>query len=134
MSISFERGLSPLGDPSLSEWPDMMEDDPVLHLEHLDAMDTDGTIMALEGHEMPADDQAALQYFTSMPPSTMSSERDVEMDSPNKRVRVKSPWIRQQQQQLQQQQHQQHLQLHQAPMPRQRNYYLDEEQSVEMMR
>lgn len=90
--------------------------------------------MALEGHEMPADDQAALQYFTSMPPSTMSSERDVEMDSPNKRVRVKSPWIRQQQQQLQQQQHQQHLQLHQAPMPRQRNYYLDEEQSVEMMR
>merc|ERR1712146_798516 len=61
------------------------------------------------------------------PPTTMCSERGMEMDSPNKRVRVKSPWIRQQQQQQQQQRHQ-------APLSRQHNYYFDDDQSVEMMR
>lgn len=80
-NISFDRGLSPLGDPSLSEWADMMEEDPVLHL-HVDT-----STVATDDAAM--DEGSPLPMFSSVAATSATTF----LVSPNKRIRTVSPWL-----------------------------------------
>lgn len=93
-SLSFDRGLSPLGDPSLSEWPDMMEEDPVYGQASNIARAAGvppptgplGPKLAA-----PVAATSTLPYFSALPPSARATSATASPDSPSKRI-CSRPW------------------------------------------
>uniref|UniRef100_A0A7S2CLE9 Uncharacterized protein n=1 Tax=Octactis speculum TaxID=3111310 RepID=A0A7S2CLE9_9STRA len=103
-SLSFDRGLSPLGDPSLSEWPDMMEEDPVYAQASNNARTSRQTLASPDDYLVPPQRRAqlaapvagasTLPYFSSsVPPSAIAtSSASPNLDSPSKRICCSRPW------------------------------------------
>mmetsp|Transcript_97508 Transcript_97508/g.278838 ORF Transcript_97508/g.278838 Transcript_97508/m.278838 type:complete len:309 (-) Transcript_97508:332-1258(-) len=104
-TFSFDRGLSPLGDASLSEWADMMEQDPVLHLPPGgDEYEVD-TLMRGSSDDEAMDTSSRLPSFSSVAAAaqgaphawtsagvTPRTDMDMATDTvPNKRIRTFSP-------------------------------------------
>jgi len=99
-TFSFDRGLSPLGDASLSEWADMMEQDPVLHPGG-DEYEVD-TLMRGSSDDEAMDAGSRLPNFSSVAAAaqgaphnfwghgaTPRTDTDVATESvPNKRIRT----------------------------------------------